>query len=191
VSLRAGHTRATHAESPNPLESREALAAYLISNRRRVLAIVRRRISRSYRGVIDEEDILSSVLRRIDLMAMNEVLQWRSEAEFWSLVSAISRDLAVDRVRRVARPVPWSVRAHERSPDHNNEDTSAAVNHMLASVDDDHDRSVLIARLRGLTWQAASATFGIPVTALRKRWSRLQARLRDRFADVHDRPPRS
>lgn len=89
--------------APEFLCDRAAVGAYLLNNADRIRAVARRKLSPRAKHVYDSEEILSSVLRRVDTIVMAGELRPRSEAELWALIDTIAKHNAINRTRLIER----------------------------------------------------------------------------------------
>src|SRR5262249_12533541 len=99
MNERSGELEALWTSGPASEQVREMIAAYGLENKERVRAIARRKLTPTSRRVFDSEEVLSSVLRRLDGMAVRGTLRPHSEAELWALIEAIARNTTVSKIR--------------------------------------------------------------------------------------------
>ncbi len=170
---------------------REAIAAYVLSHQDRVRAIARRKLTASARQVFDSEEVVSSVLRRLDGMAMRGSLRTTSEAELWGLIRAIAQNTAVSKTQLIERTRDllteegaYAQRLLERLDACDGDDEATLiVQRMLLSFKDATDRQLLVLIMRGATHKAIGGLLGISEEASRARWKKARDALNTRFAE--------
>src|SRR5207247_1975659 len=94
---------ALFSDGPGQSTIRTAIAEYVLEHRDKIRAIARRKLTATTRRVFDSEEVISSVLRRLDVMAERGSLRPRSETELWALIEAIARNTAVSKTRLIER----------------------------------------------------------------------------------------
>lgn len=170
---------------------RQAIAAWVLDNQDQIRAIARRKLTRSTRSVFDSEDILSSVLRRLDGMAQRGRLQPRNEDELWALVAAIARNTAlsktqlIERVRaRVSEDGPYAQEVLRRlNACADDDEATLLVHRMMHTLKQGPDRQILAMMLRGASHRAIAAFLGTTEAASRQRWKRIRDELCERFRE--------
>lgn len=178
--------------SPWPIPGpalRERLAAYVLAHQSQIRAMARRNLTSDTRTVCDSEDILSSVLRRLDEMANDGVLRPRSERELWALIRTIARNTAVSRTRlieharqRLTEDGPYAYELLQRLNTYrSDEEATLLVHRMLASVQDRTNRQVLALMLRGASHRAIGAFLEISEDASRQRWMAVRREIAAKF----------
>ena len=178
--------KAAGADSP-PI--REAVAAYILEHGDRIRAIARRKLTLNTRRVFDSEEILSSVLRRLDGMAARGTLRPRSEAELWALIEAIAKNTAVSRTRLIERMqnlvteegdyAYFLIRGLNACA--TDDEATLLVHRMLLSIPDASDRQITALILRGAAHRAIAGLLGITEEHSRQRWKRVREDLVARF----------
>jgi DNA-directed RNA polymerase specialized sigma24 family protein len=169
---------------------RDAIASYVVRHAERIRAIARRKLPRTTRRVCDSEDVLSSVLVRLDQMAARGTLRLESERELWGLIEAIASNTAVSKVRMISRAqnllTEDSAYAYELLKRLNNcpgdDEALLLLLRMTASLKNPVDRQVLTLMHRGASHRAIADLLGFSVDASRQRWMRIREELCARFA---------
>lgn len=170
---------------------REAAAEFAI----RYAPLLRRRISGKLgphlRRHFDSADILSTVLRRLDVYVEGNRLEASTEDEFWSLMLRIAQNAVVDKLRvirrldhvegedgAVARSLARRLRLAQQDSDDGSEiELSSAFD----SLESDLDRRILWLWLNGTSHAQIAVILGLSADAARKRWERIRRHLRDAY----------
>ncbi len=93
-------------QAPGPEElptSRDEIARFVMARKGRIQAIARTKLTKSSRSLVDSEDVVSSVMRRIDTLASRGALYVRTENDLWALITTIVGNYTVSKARLVAR----------------------------------------------------------------------------------------
>lgn len=180
--------------SPSPPPSdpsvRDLVASFVLQHSDTIRYIARTKLTAGTRSVFDSEDVLGSVLRRLDGMAERGDLRPRSEGELWALITAIARNTAVSKTRLIERTRALLARdgpcAHELLMRLNrcegDDQAAALVARMARSLDSSSDRQILLLILRGASAAAIASLLGITEAAASQRWAKIKRALADRFA---------
>jgi DNA-directed RNA polymerase specialized sigma24 family protein len=177
-------------------EVRRAVAQFSMENSDKIRAIARRKLTMATRAVHDSEDVLSSVMRRLDCMAAVGELRPRSEKDLWGLIAVIARNCAVSRTRLIERakelltedgPLAYEV-MRRLNACRGDEEATILVRRMMASLPESRDRQILDLQFRGATHAAIAGLLGISVDACRHRWMAIRRKLAEWFAKggLHD-----
>lgn len=171
--------------------SRTGLANYLLHHG----PVLRRRIVSKLRHLsihgVDPDDVLSSVLRRIDLMAVRQVLRVDDERELWACAIGILDRVILERLRaartyhRICGPEGSAVRhlASRFGRCDGAEETRVRLYDMITFLDRSQSRELLFLRLQGLSYVEIAAATGDSEVSLRQRFVRTCRELRRRFPD--------
>lgn len=168
---------------------REFVAQYVLAHADRIRAMARRKIPRTARALTDSEDVLSSVLRRLDVMGERGTLRLDSERELWGLIEAIACNAAISKVRMIQRArdlvaedptyANELIRRLEACP--GDDDATLLVLRLTASLNSPTDRQILTLVHRGASHRAIAALLGTSEQASRQRWMRIRGELCARF----------
>lgn len=169
--------------------SRDAIAEFLFRNEQSIRRIARERLTRATRSTFDSEDVMSSVLRRMDVLALEGRLKPRSEGELWALVRTIAANTAVSKSRLIERARSLEAedgeygRALVRRLETcvNDDEAHLLVLRMASSLRKDRQREVFLLRLRGANHASVAGLLGISEGASRQLWMEVCRDLRDRF----------
>ena len=172
-------------------QTRAAIAAYVLEHKDRVRSIARNKLTRNTRRVFDSDEVLSSVLRRLDGMAVRGTLMPHSEAELWGLIEAIAQNTAVSKTRLIERARnmvtddgPYAYELLKRlNACETDDEATLLVNRMLMSLPHGPDRQITVMFLRGATHRAIGDILGISEEASRQRWHRIRSELARRFQE--------
>ncbi len=138
------------------------------------------------RRVLDSEDVLSTVTRRLDHLVRDRAIRAGSNAELWSLVAAIANHAVAENARteRRERSTLESASAHAArdatsrpQAAHADEDDSALAD-IVGSLQDETDRRILWSRLHDHPHEQIAEELGSTASAVRMRWSRIRRLLR-------------
>jgi DNA-directed RNA polymerase specialized sigma24 family protein len=169
--------------------NREAVARYLLAHKDRIRAVARRKLTSKTRAVFDSEEVLSSVLRRVDGLVLEGKLCPRSEAELWGFVDAITRNNAVSRTRLIERArvmltdeEPYAYELLKRLNAYTTDDEATLLIYRMMSCLQNEDRHILSLHLRGASHKAIADLLKTSEAACRQRWMRIRHELHDRFA---------
>jgi len=169
---------------------RERVAAFFLLNIDKVMRRIRGEVKQANgKGgvaamscLMDTDDVLSSVWRRIDREAEADRLRTRSEKEIWAYIYRVVANVVSDRRRRgvVEQRVFSSMNHEERSwvKARVGEELDQVMLHLARASDSDRELAGLMAR--GVGHRAAAEYLGLTLAAMKKRWSRLCADLRGR-----------
>lgn len=132
---------------------------------------------------------MSSVLRRMDVLALEGRLKPRSEGELWALVRTIAANTAVSKSRLIERARSLEAedgeygRALVRRLETcvNDDEAHLLVLRMASSLRKDRQREVFLLRLRGANHASVAGLLGISEGASRQLWMEVCRDLRDRF----------
>lgn len=192
-------------DSPNP--SREDVANFLIAHadmiRRRIrgkLAAMRRRSESNPFAAIDEDDIFSTLCRRLDQAVVESRFKILSEPEFWAYVhrvtdNAILASLRDDRPHMMldlpdnhAGTTGDHVLASPDASLDNRHKTDETLAECLAITPNPADRHLIELKAKGIPYTAIAAATGRSRDALRTQWSKLSRLLRARSVPRHEPP---
>lgn len=143
---------------------------------------VRDKLSVGLRRVMDSEDVLSTVARRLDGMVLEGRLRAETEPELWSLVQTVARNALSESLRstRGDRVVMGrGDRAHgaDTPPLHGGSERTL-VGAAMDALPDETDKRVLSMWLRGASHAHIARSLGSTPAAVRMRWARLMRALR-------------
>jgi DNA-directed RNA polymerase specialized sigma24 family protein len=149
---------------------------------------IRGKLSPRLRRLFDSEDILSTVLRRLDAYVQTGQMRIEGEPQFMQLLRQISEAAVVDKARVLRRlervegadaPLAHVLRTRllegENCPESHDETLQAA----FKALDDETDRRILWHWLSGRDHAATAESVGLTHAAVRKRWERIRVRLRE------------
>jgi DNA-directed RNA polymerase specialized sigma24 family protein len=140
--------------------------------------------------VYDSDEIVSSVLRRMDVLAADGQVRPRSEGELRALIKTIAQNTAVTRTRMMERAKAlmgedggYARALMERLARYESDDRAALlVYRMAASLKKAEDRQLLLLVMRGATHRAIAGLLGTTEDASRQRWKKVREELEARFA---------
>jgi hypothetical protein len=169
--------------------TRNEVAAFLFANPDKVLRGARGKVSRlegrGRRGSLahlNTDDLLATIIVRVDRSLERGVLRTGSEKEFWAYVGVIGEN-AVLELLRTRSGVPL-IAADLRSTKLASTGVAAAdavlrLSAILAIAPTDSDRGLLCFKARGASYALIAAATGRNQAALRKQWSKLRSFFRE------------
>lgn len=168
--------------------TRAEVADWLVANSRTILRRIRRKTRRAGEAagpfaatILDEDDILASVSRRIDAAAADGSLRTTHQAELWAYVRAITRNVVHQRLRegaRDARLFATLTDAEERQVRNAAQAELDRLAPWLRNMLSDEEWCQVVLRARGAEGRSVAAAAGVSEPSQRKQWSRLLATLR-------------
>jgi DNA-directed RNA polymerase specialized sigma24 family protein len=156
---------------------REALQKFIARYESRIRRRIRGKLASWNRRIFDTDDVFVSTCRRLDeaLLAGRVVSDSAGALEQYICGTAVRivqeaarREL---RIRVLLEELRGSIPAVQPGPSDGHD-----LDELLAELDED-DRDLLMQWARSESHATAAAVLGIPMSAYRKRWSRLRARL--------------
>lgn len=161
-----------------PMDRAQA-AQFVLKNADRIRDVARRHLSRHARMQGGSDDIVSSVLRRVDEMASRDLLRPRSDAELWRLIRQITYHTAASYSREMARlydtvkEAAVSVAPHTSAITEslNAQDAAELVTDILARLRQEGLHHMFILRAKGVSHPVIAQFLGISADAGRQRWS--------------------
>ncbi len=163
---------------------REASGAFVVHFGELIRLRVRDKLSAPLRRVVDSEDVLSTVARRLDELVYDRRLRAETDRELWSLVMRITKNVVSENVRMkdrhqraaaAAREI-GALRGENGAPDAEAVDVGRWA---LESLEDGVDRTILRGRLSGAAHREIAASLGATPASVRMRWGRIVRALRD------------
>lgn len=171
------------------LSLREAIAAYVMAHKDQIRAVARRRLSPTARRVYDSEEVVSSVLRRLDGMAVRGTLRTSSDQELWGLIKAIARNTVINKSQLLDRAQKMLTEDSEYGYQlvaritacEGDDEATLLVQRMLSSLKNPVDRQILAMVLRGATHRAIAGLLSLSEPAVRQKWKSIRDDLLARF----------
>ena len=172
------------------MTGRDALAAFIMAHEDQIRAVARRKLTQATRLVYDSEEVLSSVLRRLDALAHRGGLVPSNEHELLAFIKAVARNTAVSRTRliefmrnRLTEDGPYAYELLKRlNACQDDDEATVLLNRMMLSLKDATDRQMLALVHKGATHKAIADLLKLPsVEASRQRWMRIRRQLCEAF----------
>jgi hypothetical protein len=169
---------------------RRSVAQFVLEHSEQIRAMARRKLTAPTRSVYDSEDVLSSVLRRMDNLARQGRLRRDSEAEMMALIATIASNAALSKSKLIerARSQMSEDGAYARELlarlDRCGDDDEATllVLRIQASIKDQTDRQVFSLMLKGASHKAIGDLLGFSADASKQRWMKVRRELVERFS---------
>ena len=156
---------------------RSEVAARLLDLAPLIRRRLRDRLSATDRRLFDTQDLMSTILRRVDALIATGRLRAETDIQLVSLVLTVLDNAVVDRHRVLARlrrveseDGVWAAWLIAKLEDQNPEHTGRALAEVFESVESDDDRLFLSLRLSGATHAMIAELIGISHDACRQRW---------------------
>lgn len=162
----------------------EAVGVFLERYGPVVRAHYRRRIGSSMRRLVDSQDLLSTIARRLCQRVMVGGVRAEDSSQLWALIYRIGNDALVDRIRILNRlqslereGSPFVRGLRERLSDagqRSESEFAEELSRLLELMDSSLDRELLLRWLHGELLADAGEALGLKAPATRKRWQRLR-----------------
>jgi DNA-directed RNA polymerase specialized sigma24 family protein len=166
---------------------REASAVFVERYGELIRLRVRDKIGSSVRRVLDSEDVLSTVARRLDGIVHDGRLRAETQGELWALVASIAHHAVLENVRTVRRDrdaaagVVAERSGHGWASDETDlgvEDAGEVAERAMDLVHNETDRGILWLWLRDRRHTQIARSMGATPAAVRMRWGRIKRTLR-------------
>ena len=168
---------------------REAAAELALRYAPEIRRRIRGKLTPELRRLFDSEDILATVLRRLDYYVQNTPIKSTSEREVRTLLLRICNRAVVDKMkilRRLQRTegedsafAALMLGTISSGAQEITESDDGALAAVFRRVPSGEDRTILWLWLAGQDHEAIGATLGKSNSAIRKRWQRIKESLRD------------
>lgn len=161
----------------------QAFAEFWLRYGHLIRARARARLARSLSSVCDSADVLSTVSRRLLVMAQTGRIEASSAGQFWALVSAVSDNVVREQARKGVAERRARSTLRDRTAERRDEDTGALRESArerigaAAAACDETDRRILELAAREAPTRAVAAALGARSATIRQRLSRLRRRL--------------
>lgn len=159
----------------------------------------RQRLTHAMRRLCDSQDLVATILRRLDRMVSRRSVSASSEAELWALIFRIADHAVIDKSRILKKTnrlvgedslLAYEIRCSmaranrlgQRRGIAHGDDVELA--HLIRGVPAEVDREILTLWLMDNDLQVIAEEIGMEPAAVRKRWQRLRETLRRQIAEV-------
>ena len=150
---------------------------------------IRRKLDGNAQRLFDSQDLMSTVLRRIDRLAAEGRLRASSDEELIALLIRVSDRVVIDRYRVLAKlrrvegeDGPWARSLLQRLEQEQDDGGSELLADLYQSIENPEDRMLLSLWLRDLPHTVIAQTLGISPEAARQRWRTLRLKISDMLA---------
>ena len=153
----------------------------------------RRKIGASMHRLVDSQDLLSTISRRLCQRVQNGRVSAEDDRQLWALVYRIGNDALVDRVKIVSRlralesegsPFVRGMRDRlDQAGTGSSQEFAEELHRMLGLLSTSADRELLVQWLHGKSLADAGASLGMNAAMARKRWQRIRETLQDALAE--------
>lgn len=171
---------------------RVAAALFITSYGSRIRRRIRGKLNPAMRRIFDSQDVLSTLGRRLDRIVRDGQVEAATEDQLWALVFRMAEHAIIDKARvyqrlreeegedgGFARQLESRLRQAERR---RREGAEIEIGRVLSFVPDPTDRQILCLWLAGNNLRRVADLVALAPTAVRKRWQKVKADLRWRFA---------
>ena len=140
---------------------------------------VRDKLSTPLRRVLDSEDVLSTVTRRLDRIVCDEQLRAQTDRQLWSLVMQIAKNVVSESVRTRKKEKSTTTDAGmleqlaAAAVDTPRTETQSATQWAFQLINDKIDRLIIQRRIAGDPHEHIAALVGLTPSAVRMRWTRI------------------
>lgn len=167
---------------------RHAVAEFMDRYGARIRRRIRWKLSKPMRRLFDTMDVLSTVMRRLDLYVGQGKVEATVPDELWSLVLTMADHAVVDKVRifRRLEQVEGSdsafaasmLRRLQGAEASRRSNVEVEMEQVFRSLQDPLDRQILALWLEGHTHGSIGEHLGMSEAAARQRWHRIRETLR-------------
>ncbi len=188
---------AERAESPEQIDpnDRQAIASRLMEFAPLIRRRLQYRLTGQDRRLFDTQDLLSTILRRVDAMVAKGKLRASTDRELISLVLTILDNALVDRHRLLTRlkrveaqDGVWASWLRTNIDLDNSNQAADTLSDIFDSIESAEDRLLLSLRLSGASHAMIAEIIDTTADACRQRWVSLKNRISsgypERLADV-------
>ena len=169
---------------------REAMARMLLRNEDLIRRRIAGKLNANMRSVFDSQEIMSTLLRRMDKYVHDGGYNVETEAQFWCLVQRLISNAVIDKARVVRRL--HSVEAEDeviaaallRQVDESTEDSQDIrdlAGRIVRAVDDQVNQEIVWMWLKGYAHSAIADALALTPEAVRKRWQRIREDVQEEF----------
>ncbi len=166
----------------------QAVAQFLTEYGPVVRAHFRRKIGPGMQRLVDSQDLLSTILRRLCQRVGGAGIRAENHRQFWALVYRIGNDALVDRIQVVSRLREMQTQGSDfarfmaerlvsSGPQAEHEFTEQLAL-ILERIESSVDRELLVLWLHGRSLSDAGEALGLSPAGARKRWQRLRETIR-------------
>lgn len=148
----------------------------------------RRKIGRSMRRLVDSQDLLSTIARRLCMRVKASKIRAVNTKQLWALIYRIGDGALVDRVRIIERlrsleevnsPFVNDLRQRlDREDTNTDADFADELNQMCQALHTDADRYILVQWLNGEPLADIAEELDMKAPMIRKRWQRIRETIR-------------
>lgn len=179
---------------------RDAVAEFVFRYGLLIRMRVRDQLGVSVRRVLDSEDLLATLARRVDELVERGAVRAASSSQLWALLMGIASQAALEYARRVRvdrrrvgfAPGKWGITVPDASREVARQEDAVYASRVESTLRlTDEDRAILQMRLRGCSHGEIAAALGTGEEAVRMRWARLRQRMQTRVRGSDVEPDRS
>ncbi len=167
---------------------RDAAAEFALKYGPLIQRRVRGKLAPSMRRIFDSQELISTVLRRLDVFVATGKIQVSNADELKGLIMKIAQNAVIDKVRILKQlesvegenaPIAQALLHESQSEDGPDEMLlDRALERAVAALDDDTDQTILCMWLSGSSSAMMADRLGMNPGSVRMRWNRIRAKLR-------------
>ncbi|MBL4592069.1 MAG: sigma-70 family RNA polymerase sigma factor [Phycisphaerales bacterium] len=164
---------------------RQEAAEHIQQQRDTVMRRIHSLLGGGARKITDTEDVLSTTLRRVDKAVYTGRLRAINDAQFYSFVHRVIEQAILEKTRSANR-IRKREGAFQRMRGSDEEPLTAKsamvredIERMSRVISDPLDREIVFLKGRGLTSALIAESMGMEAAAVRQRWGRMRAKVRE------------
>lgn len=166
---------------------RPALARLVLSAEPEIRQIARERLFAATRSLFDTDELMGTVLRRLDRFVCRGMFAPTNADDIWALIRTVAHHSAVTKIRLTQRAraltkedgpyVQGLLERLNKCPD--DDEVANLLTRLMMAIPGATDRQIFGLRLRGTTHKVTAQLVGISEVAARKRWSETMTFLKE------------
>lgn len=169
---------------------REAAAEFLTANEPLLRRRFRHKLGAAVRRLVDSEELLSTMRRRLDAYVATGRLAAATQGELWALILRIGEHSVADKLRVLRRlqnaeredgPIASALQERLSGSGESGVEFERSVEEILELIGGEVDREIARLWVCGLELRAIADELGLTPEAVRKRWQRTKLALRQRL----------
>ncbi len=171
------------------IADREALATFVLLHEGIIRSVARRKLTRATRAVFDSDDVLATVLRRMDQLAERHEIRAQSAGELVGLIVAIAENSSISKTRMIELSRSRLKEDGEFAAGlvryfntcETDDDASVLVLRMYGTLRNSISRRIFLLRMRGVGHGVIGKLLGLKEDASKQRWMVIRKELVERF----------
>lgn len=158
---------------------RPVVARFVLQNQHEIRIVAKARLFSTMRSVCDTDELMATVLRRIDQFVHRGMFAPKEPGDVMALVRTVAHNTATSKIRLTQRAramvredgqyAQMLLDRLNQCPD--DDDAATLITRLMLAIPTWTDRQIFSLRLRGTTHKVAAQAAGITEATARKRWS--------------------